>query len=721
MRTSDKFSEMSPHSSNEELEATCSLSTSPASSATSDCSTGGCSMMEMVMGDAQAGHGQLQAHGQDQLHPAAEGHTPDTARKKQQQVEGGGTAGKKGGNGSSRGGSGGRRRFVGVRQRPSGRWVAEIKDSNQRIRLWLGTFDNAEDAARAYDDAARALRGAHTRTNFALPDSAAAGAGVVLPSKAAARILLQRVQAAAVAQAAQGRHVPPPAMHHQQHQQQQQQQQQQQSGHGQGAAMNLFRKVVAAATNSSDLSAATTADSEESCASYRNRQLELGSPQSVLLDQQQQQYPGPVPAAASLSYQGGGVGRASRAAGETGIYDALREKLNRALKGSGARLTAEDHGQYHSHTMHHQQHAQHVPGQANSATTERYGGAPAAAGNCNARWPGAASDSSQLQAAPPSHSYSAGFQAPSTGTASDMCGLASSTASCADDPLSLANAGLGMAASSPLLHHHHAHLHSYTNQHHHPAVLDLHSARMAAVDGTAMHGCTTTSSGGPGAPSPPHFHHLFHPLQPASSTSTRDPHHYLMAAADGPPPPSASSRLITTAAGSLTSAAISPSFNASLFTTTTTGPGTSCAVPLSTHLTHAHHHSLCDIEPVALPAASSACSSTPPAAPDAAAAHCFDHDAAAHIFQACSSASSTTGTTHAGAGIGMAPPAAAAESLTPASAFASPSWNVAAYTSPKLLYSFSGELMPVGEAAGQDAFWSSLWTDQSPQVCAPVA
>ncbi|KAL0464735.1 UNVERIFIED_CONTAM: Ethylene-responsive transcription factor ERN1 [Sesamum latifolium] len=33
------------------------------------------------------------------------------------------------------------RRFVGVRQRPSGRWVAEIKDSSQRVRLWLGTYD----------------------------------------------------------------------------------------------------------------------------------------------------------------------------------------------------------------------------------------------------------------------------------------------------------------------------------------------------------------------------------------------------------------------------------------------------------------------------------------------------------------------------------------------------------------------------------------------------
>ncbi|KAI3446383.1 hypothetical protein Pfo_003048 [Paulownia fortunei] len=57
-------------------------------------------------------------------------------------------------------------KFVGVRQRPSGRWVAEIKDTTHKIRMWLGTFETAEEAARAYDEAACLLRGPNTRTNF---------------------------------------------------------------------------------------------------------------------------------------------------------------------------------------------------------------------------------------------------------------------------------------------------------------------------------------------------------------------------------------------------------------------------------------------------------------------------------------------------------------------------------------------------------------------------
>ncbi|KAE8735186.1 Ethylene-responsive transcription factor RAP2-11 [Hibiscus syriacus] len=66
----------------------------------------------------------------------------------------------------------GHHRFVGIRQSPSGRWVVDIKDSLRKVRLWLGTFDTAEDAARAYEDAAWGLRWTNARTNFELPPSA---------------------------------------------------------------------------------------------------------------------------------------------------------------------------------------------------------------------------------------------------------------------------------------------------------------------------------------------------------------------------------------------------------------------------------------------------------------------------------------------------------------------------------------------------------------------
>ncbi|KAG6528362.1 ethylene-responsive transcription factor RAP2-1-like [Zingiber officinale] len=97
-------------------------------------------------------------------------------------------------------GSSGEVRYLGVRKRHWGKWVSEIRLPRSRERIWLGSYDAPEKAARAFDAAAFCLRGAAARLNF--PDQLPAEFTTAAASQ-------EQIQAAAARHAS---NQPPPVM-----------------------------------------------------------------------------------------------------------------------------------------------------------------------------------------------------------------------------------------------------------------------------------------------------------------------------------------------------------------------------------------------------------------------------------------------------------------------------------------------------------------------------